>query len=163
MRGDELLDVLENINPTLIERASRKPRRPWLRWTAAAACLALVVGLCALFLPERTASPTNPITPSISPVKYVIYSGSPSMGEISDEKPPLGDSSEPTIPNTTVPHMEEVPPSFTYADASDLDFSYSHRDSFVNSSAARFVDLSFGGRTFRLEYAYSFTNSLHKN
>lgn len=53
MRGNELLDTLENINPALIERAGSKPRRPWLRWTAAAACLALVVGLCALFLPGK--------------------------------------------------------------------------------------------------------------
>lgn len=165
MRGDELLDVLENIHPTLIQRASRKPKRPWLRWTAAAACLALVVGLCALFLPERTASPTDPITPSISPVKYVIYSGGHSMEapQVPDDKPPLDDTSEPTIPNTDVPPVEEVSPSFTYADASDLDLSYSHRDNFVNSNAAQSVDLSFGGRTFRLEYAHSFTNSLYKN
>ena len=163
MSGDELLAVLENINPTLIERASRKPKRPWLRWTAVAACLALVVGLCTLFLPERADSPTNPITPSISPVKYVIYSGNPSMGEIPDEKPPLGNSSETTIPSPEVPPEEEVTPSFTYADASDLDFSYSHRTNFDNSSAARFVDLTFGGRTFRVEYARSFTNSLYKN
>ena len=55
MRGNELLDTLENINPALIERAGRKPKRPWLRWTTAAACLSLAVGLCALFLPERAA------------------------------------------------------------------------------------------------------------
>ena len=36
MRGDELLDVLEYIDPVLIEEADRKPRAPWLRWTAAA-------------------------------------------------------------------------------------------------------------------------------
>lgn len=49
MRGEELLDVLEHIDPVLIEEADRKPKFPWLRWTAVAACLALVIGICALW------------------------------------------------------------------------------------------------------------------
>lgn len=49
MRGEELLDVLEHIDPVLIEEADRKPKFPWLRWTAVAACVALVIGICALW------------------------------------------------------------------------------------------------------------------
>ena len=51
MRGDELLDILEYIDPALIERADRKPKTPWLRWTAVAACLAVVI-LCIFHLAD---------------------------------------------------------------------------------------------------------------
>ena len=54
MRGDELLDVLEHIDPILIEEADRKPKSPWLRYTAVAACLALVIGLCGFWLMPRS-------------------------------------------------------------------------------------------------------------
>ena len=59
MRGDELLDILEHIEPELIEQADRKPRTPWLRWTALAACLALLVGIGTLFLPGEERAPAR--------------------------------------------------------------------------------------------------------
>ena len=43
MRGDELLDILEYVDPSLIEEADQKPKANWLRWTAVAACVALVM------------------------------------------------------------------------------------------------------------------------
>jgi hypothetical protein len=48
MRGDELLDILEYVDPSLIEEADQKPKANWLRWTAVAACVALVIGIGAL-------------------------------------------------------------------------------------------------------------------
>lgn len=63
MRGDELLDVLEHIDPDLIEQADRKPKAIWLRWTAVAACLALAIGLCALLLPGK--APLDGSTPTV--------------------------------------------------------------------------------------------------
>ena len=72
MRGDELLDVLEYIDPVLVEEADRNPRAPWLRWTAAAACLALVVGLCALFLPRGEQEPMRTPLPMIDLVDHTV-------------------------------------------------------------------------------------------
>jgi hypothetical protein len=64
MRGDELLDALEHIEPELIEQAGRMPKRPWLRWTALAACLGLLIGLGALFLPGKGPDATVPTVPT---------------------------------------------------------------------------------------------------
>lgn len=62
MRGNELLDILEHIDPALIEQADQKPKAAWLRWTALAAGLALIIGLGAYIwrgqLPVRTQLPT---------------------------------------------------------------------------------------------------------
>ena len=188
MRGDELLDVLENINPTLIERASRKPKRPWLRWTAAAACMALVVGLCALFLPGKLRHldlPSNPSAPILNgptnipddptspppPIhgqlsKYTIYTSFVSV-DVSPDVPNGSIGSQPDIqpdtPNDSPPSEGNTTPSVNYSDISDLDFSYSHRNNFVNSSAAQSVELSFAGRALYAEYSRSFTNSLYQN
>lgn len=188
MRGDELLDVLENINPTLIERASRKPKRPWLRWTAAAACLLMLVGLCALFLPGNLRPlnpPSNPSAPVLNgpttipndptqppqpiigqPSKYTIYASFVSV----DVSPGVPDGSigpppdiQPDTPNDSPPSEGNTTPSVNYIDISDLDFSYSHRNNFVNSSAAPSVELSFAGRELYAEYSRSFTNSLYQN
>lgn len=45
MRGNELLDKMEMINPAYVEAADVKPKkkRAWLRWGAMAACLGLIV------------------------------------------------------------------------------------------------------------------------
>lgn len=67
MRGEELLDVLEHIDPVLIEQADRKPKGAWLRWTALAACLALVIGICALFLPGEAPSPDPTLSSTLIP------------------------------------------------------------------------------------------------
>lgn len=72
MRGDELLDILEYIDPALIERADRKPKTPWLRWTAVAACLAVVIGLCTLFLPREEQTPTRTPLPTIDLINHTV-------------------------------------------------------------------------------------------
>ena len=46
MRGHEMLDTIENLNPAYIEAAAEKPKAKkagWLKWGAVAACLAVVV------------------------------------------------------------------------------------------------------------------------
>ena len=48
MRGHDLLEIIENLNPAYIENASRKPksRKPsWQKWGAIAACLVLILSL----------------------------------------------------------------------------------------------------------------------
>lgn len=62
MRGKELLDKLEGIDPAFIEAADAPaPKRPpaWLKWAAAAACLALAV-LAVFVLRTPEAAPQNP-------------------------------------------------------------------------------------------------------
>lgn len=51
MRGNELLEVIEYLNPAYIEAAAEKPKTRkagWLKWGAMAACLCLVVGAVLL-------------------------------------------------------------------------------------------------------------------
>lgn len=59
MRGNELLDKMEGINPAYIEEAgnaSRKKKNAWIKWAApVAACLCLAV-VGALFLQRNTKS-----------------------------------------------------------------------------------------------------------
>lgn len=46
MRGREMLDTIENLNPAYIEAAAEKPKTKktgWLKWGAMAACLCLVI------------------------------------------------------------------------------------------------------------------------
>lgn len=76
MRGDELLDILEHIDPALIEQADRKPKATWLRWTAVAACLAVVIGLCALFLPGKTPT-TPPAQPHLELIDLFNHTANP--------------------------------------------------------------------------------------
>ena len=62
MRGKDLLDKLEGIDPAFIEAADAPaPKRPraWLKWAAAAACLALAV-LAVFVLRTPEAAPQNP-------------------------------------------------------------------------------------------------------
>lgn len=47
MRGREMLDTIENLNPAYIEAAAEKPKAKkvgWLKWGAMAACLCLALG-----------------------------------------------------------------------------------------------------------------------
>ena len=47
MRGREMLDAIENLNPAYIEAAAETPKAnkaDWLKWGAIAACLCLVIG-----------------------------------------------------------------------------------------------------------------------
>ena len=62
MRGRELLDKLEGIDPAFIEAADapvRKKPRTALKWAAAAACIALAA-LAVLLLRTPEAAPQNP-------------------------------------------------------------------------------------------------------
>ena len=48
MRGNELLDKMELIDPAYIEAADAAPNKrksAWAKWGAAAACLCLICGL----------------------------------------------------------------------------------------------------------------------
>lgn len=59
MRGREMLDTIENLNPAYIEAASEKPKAKkvgWLKWGAMAACLCLVLGVGILL---NTLRPTD--------------------------------------------------------------------------------------------------------
>ena len=52
MRGHEMLDVIENLNPAYIEAAAEKPKAKkagWLKWCAMAACFCLVVAGIAVY------------------------------------------------------------------------------------------------------------------
>lgn len=156
MRGNELLDTLENIDPALIERANRRPKRPWLRWTAAAACLALVIGLCTLFLPGKSPAigpspiPTvldAPITPSkpnknALPVKYVIYS-SYSLGE-----------------NDGFTNTDISTDNISFGSFSERDFSYATRKTISNEKAERQKIFKLDDVNIKADYFKSFSNSL---
>lgn len=51
MKGNELLDKMELIDPAYVEAAEVKParkKRVWLKWGAAAACLCILAGAAAL-------------------------------------------------------------------------------------------------------------------
>ena len=48
MRGREMLDTIEHLNPAYIEAAAEKPKAKkagWRKWGAMAACLCLVIEL----------------------------------------------------------------------------------------------------------------------
>jgi len=52
MRGRELLDTIENLNPAYIEAAAEKPKTQktgWLKWGAMAACFCLVIAGAAMW------------------------------------------------------------------------------------------------------------------
>lgn len=59
MRGSELLDKMELVDPVYVERADAKPKPKktvWLKWSAAAACLALAVFAGGLFFKQDSSS-----------------------------------------------------------------------------------------------------------
>lgn len=62
MRGDELLDMLEHIDPELVREADRKPE--WIRWAAVAAILLISIGVGAAFF--RPVPPVTQPGPSVS-------------------------------------------------------------------------------------------------
>lgn len=105
MRGDELLDILEHIDPALIEEADRRPKAPWLRWTALAACLALVIGLCALFLPGEE-GPAGTALPLMDLLNHQVYS-QPLTGEQVKGSPTSGNTG-------THSGTQGVPPAFEF-------------------------------------------------
>ena len=107
MRGEELLDILEQIDPALIRDADRKPRLPWLRWTAIAACLALLVGVGALFLPRLEPVPARTPLPMVDLVNHTVnpekLTGVQILGS-----PVSGDSG-------STGGVQHVPPRFQFA------------------------------------------------
>lgn len=62
MRGREMLDTIENLNPAYIEAAAEKPKvkkAGWLKWGAMAACLAVVVIAGISLLPGNNTVQTS--------------------------------------------------------------------------------------------------------
>lgn len=62
MRGNELLDKMELIEPAYVEAADTKPKlrkHTWVKWCAMAACLCLVIGGFAVHLLGMTRVPTD--------------------------------------------------------------------------------------------------------
>ena len=61
MRGNELLDKMELIDPAFVEEAERQPVRKntvWVRWTAMAACFCLIISATWLWS-KRTGNPDD--------------------------------------------------------------------------------------------------------
>lgn len=61
MRGNELLDKMELINPAYVEAAdnnSKNKKKAWVKWGAMAACLCLVIGTISIFSPTDTMTVT---------------------------------------------------------------------------------------------------------
>ncbi|MBR2959648.1 MAG: hypothetical protein IKC19_08510 [Bacteroidales bacterium] len=62
MRGCEMLDTIENLNPAYIEAAAEKPKAKkagWRKWGAMAACLAVVVIAGISLLPGNNTVQTS--------------------------------------------------------------------------------------------------------
>lgn len=69
MRGDELLDKLELVDPAYVEAADEKPvkkKTSWVKWGAAAACLGAVLLAGAFLLREK--GPAKTVTVNIGGV-----------------------------------------------------------------------------------------------
>ena len=67
MRGNELLDKLERIDPAYIEAADTAPnkrKRVWAKWGTAVACLCLI---CGLAIPAMAA-----FSPSFYELLYAV-------------------------------------------------------------------------------------------
>ena len=85
MRGRELLDTIENLNPAYIEAADEKPRvkkAGWLKWGATAACLAVVVLAGISMLPGN-----NTVQTSIGGVMREYKNVSVASSEVAIEWP----------------------------------------------------------------------------
>ncbi len=72
MRGNELLDKMELVDPAYVEEADEQPpkkRSPWLKWGGLAACLCLVAtaSIFALTNPDKRVSPPVPDPDCITP------------------------------------------------------------------------------------------------
>lgn len=83
MNGNEMLDIFGQIDPKLVHQAKH---RPILRWTALAACLALIIGISAMLLrPNDGPVPTDPVLQS------------PTLSTSPSTTPPA-DPTDPTVP-----------------------------------------------------------------
>ena len=88
MRGCEILEAIEHLNPAYIEAAAEKPKAKnigWLKWGAMVACLCVVVALAipTVFYepaetPQDTVEPgadsTGPAGLTVNGIKYLISS-----------------------------------------------------------------------------------------
>lgn len=76
MRGHEMLDTIENLNPAYIEAAAEKPKAKkagWLKWGAIAACLCLVVSIAIPILFQQSPdTPHDAMDPSDGPSSLVV-------------------------------------------------------------------------------------------
>lgn len=71
MRGTELLDKMELIDPAYVEAADEKPRKRknvWVRWGAMAACLGIVILGAVAIVPQEEPQPPDIIDPAPSTV-----------------------------------------------------------------------------------------------
>ena len=85
MRGREMLDTIENLNPAYIEAAAEKPKTKktnWLKWGAMAACLAVVVIAGISMLPGN-----NTVQTSIGGVMREYKNVSVASSEVAIEWP----------------------------------------------------------------------------
>lgn len=85
MRGHEMLDAIENLNPAYIEAAAEKPKAKkagWLKWGAMAACLAVVVIAGISMLPG-----SNTVQTSIGGVMREYKNASVASSEVAIEWP----------------------------------------------------------------------------
>lgn len=85
MRGREMLDAIENLNPAYIEAAAEKPKAKkagWLKWGAMAACLAVVVIAGISMLPGN-----NAVQTSIGGVMREYINASVASSEVAIEWP----------------------------------------------------------------------------
>lgn len=85
MRGREMLETIENLNPAYIEAAAEKPKAKktgWLKWGAMAACLAVVVIAGISMLPSN-----NTIQTSIGGVMREYKNVSVASSEVAIEWP----------------------------------------------------------------------------
>lgn len=85
MRGRELLDTIENLNPAYIEAAAEKPKAKkagWLKWGAVAACLAVVAIAGISMLPSN-----NTVQTSIGGVMREYKNVSVASSEVAIEWP----------------------------------------------------------------------------
>lgn len=76
MRGREMLDTIEHLNPAYIEAAAEKPKAKkagWLKWGAIAACLCLVVSIAIPVLFQQSPdTPHDTMDPSDGPSSLVV-------------------------------------------------------------------------------------------
>lgn len=85
MRGNELLDKMELVNPAYVEAADANPRKKkhvWVKWGGIAACFALIIYAGARLLPRENPEPSqeNPGNISDLPMLSISKDTSSSMG-----------------------------------------------------------------------------------
>ena len=73
MRGREMLDAIENLNPAYIEAAAEKPKAKkagWLKWGAIAACLCIAVSIAIPALVHKGGPESQDPAQDIAALEY---------------------------------------------------------------------------------------------